>query len=79
VSFFCPSSSSQTNNQIKSLLSTAFFGWGVIDELRLVAKEGEKEVTVFFSRPLGKGLVARAAIEKVRTHNTIYIAHAVCS
>lgn len=54
----------KTNNQIKALLQTAFFGWGVIDEIRLVTKEGEREVTVFFSRPLGKGLVARAAIEK---------------
>lgn len=57
----------KTNNQIKALLQTAFFGWGVIDEIRLVTKEGEREVTVFFSRPLGKGLVARAAIEKGET------------
>lgn len=61
----------KTNAQIKSSLQTAFFGWGVIDEIRLVGKDGEetKTVSVFFSRPLSKALAALDTIEKGETAN----------
>jgi hypothetical protein len=64
----------KTNPQIKAGLSTAFFGWGVIDEIRVVAKEEEKEVTVFFSRPLGKALAAKAKLEKGEAATFAYAA-----
>lgn len=54
----------QTNNQIKARVQQAFFGWGTIDEIRVLSSEENKEVTVFIARALGKSATAKEAIEK---------------
>ena len=59
----------KTSKQVKSALKDAFYGFGVIDEVRLSQKDNHKLCSVFFSK----------AMQKLKEYRRFFSCVFVCS